>query len=129
MGISRCSSFPDWGMPAPVRQRAERDGIGEFVREGLQAGRVGRKGELAVADGQGILDVELAEDDLVARDEGAAVDGLGVRLGGEDDTTGAENSREPLTPQNKKMDVVSLDHRSTTDATKRVPPNGPLNHS
>jgi hypothetical protein len=63
------------GVPTPIGKCAERDGVLEGVAESLQASGVYGEGEFAVADGEGVVNVELVEDDVVAGDEGVAVDG------------------------------------------------------
>jgi hypothetical protein len=48
----------------------------------LQASGVDGEGEFAVAGGEGVVHVELVEDDVVAGDEGVAIDGGGEGLKG-----------------------------------------------
>ena len=62
------------GVPAPLRERAERDRLVVGLGEGLEAGRVGGECELAVPDRQGRLRVEGPQDRAVAIDEGPPVD-------------------------------------------------------
>ena len=37
-------------VPAPLRQRAQGNGIGKKIREGLQTGRISGKSKFAIAD-------------------------------------------------------------------------------
>ena len=67
------------GVPAPLRERAERDRLVVGFSERLQAGRVGSEGELAVADRERRARVEAAQHRIVAGDERLPVDGAGVR--------------------------------------------------
>ena len=69
-------------VPAPVRQRAERRRVLKRLREGLQAGRVHREGELAVADGQRIGRVEIRQHHVVPRDERVPVNRRGASSDG-----------------------------------------------
>ena len=62
------------GVPGPLRKGTERSGFFEGFGKGLQAGAIGGEGELAVADGEWILGIELVEDGVVAGDEGMAID-------------------------------------------------------
>ena len=56
-------------MPAPIRQRAKRNRLLKRFGKSLQAGRVHREGKLAVADRQGIVRIEICQDDIVPRDQ------------------------------------------------------------
>ena len=62
------------GVPAPLRQGAEGDRLVVGLGEGLEAGRVGGEGDLAVPDRQGRPGVEGPDDRAVAIDEGVPID-------------------------------------------------------
>ena len=66
-------------MPTPLRQRAPRNRPLIRLRNRLQPRGIDGEGELSVADRQRRLDVERMQHDVVALDEGPAVDRLGVR--------------------------------------------------
>ena len=72
------------GMPRPLRKGAERDGLVERLGEGLEAGDIGGEGEIAVADGKGVVGIEGMQDGVVPGDKRVAVDGRkGLRGRGE----------------------------------------------
>ena len=87
------------GVPAPLRERAERDRLVVGLGERLEARSVGGEGELAVPDRQGRLRVEGPQHGLVAIHQGVPVDREGRGGGpgaGEGGGEGQGQAREPV---------------------------------
>lgn len=71
-------------VPAPVRQGGERNRVRECFGKSLQPGRIHGETKLAVADGQGIVRVELFQLHIMTRDQRVPVNRRGVRGDGQE---------------------------------------------
>src|SRR6185436_429911 len=69
------------GVPTPVRLRRERNRRVEGIGKRLQPGCVSREGELAVADAERRLAIELPQQRIVPRDERLPIDRRRASLG------------------------------------------------